>query len=158
MSSARLPTTSAREDRENLAILLREPFRLMTDLLHERLAARGHGDVRVAHGAVFQFLDHEGTSVSELARRARVTKQSMAELVRHLEERGYVERVPDPLDRRARLVLATARGREVLAIARELAADLEARAAARLGGDRLEDLRGLLGELMAALPDPDEGA
>ena len=129
----------------------------MTDLLHARLAARGHADVRVAHGAVFQFLDDGGTSVS-FARRARVTKQSMAELVRHLEERGYVERVPDPRDRRARLVRATARGREVFAIARKLAADLEARAAERLGRDRLEDLRGLLEELIAALPDPDPGA
>ena len=46
--------------------------------------------------------------MSELARRAQITKQSMSELVAHLERHGYVERVPDPDDRRAKLVRATA--------------------------------------------------
>ena len=96
MPPSRLPRTSAREQPENLAILLREPFRAGTELLHERLAERGHAAVRPPHGAVLQYLDDDGTQVSELARRAHVTKQSMAELVAHLERHGYVERVPDP--------------------------------------------------------------
>lgn len=146
-----LPRTSARERPENLAILLREPFRRMTDLLIERLAERGHGDVRAAHGAVFQFLDDDGTSVSELARRAQIAKQSMAELVGHLERTGHVERVPDPSDGRARLVRATRRGLEVFAISRELVAELDARIAERLGADRVAELRGLLEDLRAAL-------
>jgi DNA-binding MarR family transcriptional regulator len=45
-----------------------------------------------------------GTTVSVLAERAQITKQSMAGLVRHLEQHGYVERRPDPRDRRAKLV------------------------------------------------------
>ena len=49
----------------------------------------------------------------------------MAELVIHLEHRGYVERVPDPEDRRAKLVRATPRARELYAIARELVAETE---------------------------------
>jgi DNA-binding MarR family transcriptional regulator len=146
-----LPRTTAREQPENLAILLREPFRRMTDLLIERLAERGHGDVRTAHGAVFQFLDDDGTSVSELARRAQIAKQSMAELVGHLERTGYVERVPDPADRRARLVRATDRGRDVYAISRELVAEVDAQLTERLGTKRLAELRGLLEELDAAL-------
>jgi len=158
MPSPRLPRTSARERQEHLAILLREPFRLMTDLLYERLGARGYDDFRVAHGAVFQFLDDDGTSVSELARRAQVSKQSMAELVRHLEARGYVERVPDPRDRRARFVRTTHRGRDVYAVVRELTAELEDHVASRLGRDRLEELRTLLANLLAALPDVGESA
>ena len=46
--------------------------------------------------------------MSVLAERAAITKQSMAELVAHLERHGYVERVPDPTDRRAKLVRSTA--------------------------------------------------
>lgn len=53
---------------------------------------------------MFQYLDDAGTTVSVLAERAQITKQSMAELVRHLEVHGYVERVPDPKDGRAKLV------------------------------------------------------
>jgi DNA-binding MarR family transcriptional regulator len=148
---ARLPRTSAREQPENLAILLREPFRAGTELLHARLAERGHPAVRPPHGAALQYLDDDGTQVSELARRAQVTKQSMAELVAHLERHGYVERVPDPADRRARLVRATPRGREVYAIAREVVAELEARWTAQLGAARMRQLRALLEELNAGL-------
>ena len=149
--STRLPDTTARGAPENLAILLREPFRAMTAELHRRLAAEGHPEVRPAHGSVLQFLDDDGTRVSALAERAQMTKQSMAELVAHLERHGYVERVPDPADRRAKLVRATARGEEVYAIARDVMAEVTARATERLGARRMRELRALLEELNAAL-------
>ena len=149
--SSPLPHTSARLAPENLAILLREPFRTMTDELISELAARGHPHVRYAHGTVFQFLDDDGTRVSVLAERARVTKQAMAQLVEHLEHHGYVERIPDPRDRRAKLVCATDRGREVFAVARALMADIDGRLRTRLGAAKLTQLRALLQELDAAL-------
>jgi DNA-binding MarR family transcriptional regulator len=143
--------TSARREPENLAILLREPFRAMTDELMQRLAERGHPQVRFAHGNVFQYLDDEGTHVSVLAGRAGVSKQAMAQLVAHLEQHGYVERVPDPADGRAKLVRATERGREVFAIARELIAEVDARLDQRLGRAKKQRLRVLLQELDDAL-------
>jgi DNA-binding MarR family transcriptional regulator len=145
--SSRLPQTTARNAPENLAILLREPFRAMTDLLIARLAERGHPEVRAAHGAVFEYLDDDGTRVSVLAERAGMTKQSMTELVTHLERHGYVERIPDPADGRARLVCATDRGREVFAIARDAIVDVQARLDARLGAERMRTLRELLEEI-----------
>ena len=132
---------------QNLGVLLREPFRIGSDELHRRIAERGHPEVRAPHGDVFGFLDDEGTQVSELARRAQITKQSMAELVAHLERHGYVERVPDPGDRRAKLVRATARGREVYAIAREVIAEIESEWTALLGANKMRRLRDLLQEL-----------
>ena len=110
--SSRLPDTTARRAPENVGVLLREPFLALTEQVHERLAEAGYPEIRPAHGTVFQFLDDEGTRVSVLAERAQMTKQSMAELVAHLEAHGYVERVPDPSDRRAKLVRATRRGRQ----------------------------------------------
>jgi DNA-binding MarR family transcriptional regulator len=142
--SSRLPKTTARAAPENLAILLREPFQAMTDELLAHLAARGHGAVRPPHAAVFEFLDDDGTRVSVLAERARITKQSMAELVAHLEAAGYVTRAPDPQDGRAKLVRATAKGREVYAIARETVAELERRVTERLGERDAARLRTLL--------------
>ena len=82
---------------------------------------------------MLQFLDDAGTRVSVLAARAQMTKQSMAQLVAHLEAHGYVERVPDPADGRAKLVRATARGREVFALVREFIAELDARLDERMG-------------------------
>ena len=152
--STGLPDTRARrssEKSENLGILLREPFRVGSEILHERLAERGHPEVRPPHGDVMQYLDDAGTQVSVLAQRAQITKQSMAELVLHLERHGYVERVPDPADRRAKLVRVTGRGEELYAIAREVVGELEAEWTRSLGKAKMRQLRGLLVELNAAL-------
>ena len=149
--SSSLPKTSSRNAPENLAILLREPFRAGTELLHRRFAERGHTDIRPPHGNVMQFLDDAGTRVSVLAERAQMTKQSMAELVVHLERLGYVERVPDPSDRRAKLVRATPRGKQLYAIARDVVAEIEAEWTKRLGKTKMRQLRALLEELNAGL-------
>jgi DNA-binding MarR family transcriptional regulator len=149
--SSRFPDTSARGRPENLGVLLREPFRVGTERLHQRFAERGHPDIRTPHGNLFPYLDDEGTRVSVLAERAQITKQSMAELVAHLERHGYVERIPDPSDRRAKLVRTTARGNELYAIAREFVAELEAEWTRRLGKQKMRQLRELLEELNAEL-------
>jgi DNA-binding MarR family transcriptional regulator len=149
--SSRLPKTSARRAPENLAILLREPFRAGTELLHRRFAERGHPEIRPPHGNVMQYLDDGGTRVSVLAERAQMTKQSMAELVAHLEQLGYVDRVPDPSDRRAKLVRATPQGKQLYAIAREVVAEIEAEWTRRLGKAKMRRLRELLEELNADL-------
>jgi DNA-binding MarR family transcriptional regulator len=149
--SSRPPETAARRRHENLAILLREPFRAGTERLHRRFAERGHPDIRPPHGNVMQFLDDGGTRVSVLAERAQMTKQSMAELVAHLERLGYVERVPDPSDRRAKLVRATPRGKQLYAIARDVVAEIEVEWTRSLGKNKLRHLRELLEELNAGL-------
>jgi DNA-binding MarR family transcriptional regulator len=128
----------------NLGALLRDPFHELTAHIHARLAEQGHPQVRTAHGNVFQFLDDDGTRVSVLAERAQMTKQSMGELVAHLEAHGYVERVPDPADGRAKLVRATQSGRDVYPLARAAIAEVEARWADRIGSARLTELRQLL--------------
>lgn len=151
MSNATLPRTTAREAPENIAILLREPFRAMTDELMQRLAERGHPEVRFAHGNVFQYLDDDGTRIGVLAERAGVSKQAMAQLVTHLERHGYVERSVDPADRRAQLIRATDRGREVFALAREFMAEIDARLEQRLGPADKRRLRELLEALNDAL-------
>jgi DNA-binding MarR family transcriptional regulator len=151
--SRRLPDTTARSAPENLAVLLREPLLAVNDHVHARLCQAGHPEVRTAHGVVFQFIDDAGTHVSALAQRAQMTKQSMAELVAHLERHGYVERIPDPADRRAKLVRVTPRGRETIPLAREAIAEVEARWSEALGERDMERLRGLLERLNAGLAD-----
>jgi DNA-binding MarR family transcriptional regulator len=152
LPKSRLPHTTARARPEGLAILLREPFRTMSEQLIERLAERGYGEVRYPHGNVLQYLDDDGTRVSVLAERAGLTKQAMAQLVEHLEAHGYVRRVPDPRDRRAKLVRATARGREVYAVVRDFLADLDARLDRELGAAKVRRLRALLEELGGLWP------
>ena len=83
-----------------------------------------------------------------------MTRQSMTQLVEHLERHRYVERVPDPGDGRAQLVRATARGQDVFAVVREFVAEVESRLGARLGAAKLARLRALLHELGEALDAP----
>jgi DNA-binding MarR family transcriptional regulator len=139
--SRRIPMREGRERPLNVVSLLRETFMTLNDLVIIRLAERGHGALRPSHGAVFQYLDDTGTTVSVLAERAQMTKQAMAELVQHLETHGYVVRVPDPSDRRAKLVQPTERGREVFAIAQELIPEIESRIRRVIGADRARELR-----------------
>lgn len=139
--STRIPQLAGEERPVNLAVLMREAFVALNDMVVARLAERGHDVVRPAHGAVFQYLDDTGTTVSVLAERAQMTKQAMAELVQHLESHGYLTRVPDPDDRRAKLVLPTERGHEVIAIAQGLVPELEGQVTKLLGVDRTRVLR-----------------
>src|SRR3954447_26250951 len=139
--STRRPITDGRPRPDNLAVLIRDVYVALNDLVLVRLAERGHGVVRPVHSAVFEHLDETGTTVSALADRAQMTKQAMAELVAHLEAHGYVVREPDPTDRRAKLVRPTALGREVVGIAQELVPELEARAGELIGADRVATLR-----------------
>jgi DNA-binding MarR family transcriptional regulator len=149
--SSRLPETPARQRPEHLGILLREPYRVANEQLHRRFAERGHRDIRTPHGNVFAYLDDRGTRVSVLAERAQITKQSMAELVDHLERRGYVERVPDPGDGRAKLVQATKKGNELYAIARDFVAEVEEEWTRVLGKRKMRELKSLLAELNDAI-------
>lgn len=139
--STRIPVLAGRERPHNLVVQLREAFTALNDLVVPHLVEHGFSDFRPAHGAVFQYLDDTGTTVSTLAARAQMTKQAMAELVAHLESSGYVVREPDPDDRRAKLVLPTARGREVLDVAQRLAPEIEERVERVLGPVRLSALR-----------------
>lgn len=138
--SRRIPALAGRRRPANLAVLLRETFVAINDLVLTRLAEQGHDAVRPAHAAVFQYLDDTGTTVSLLAERAQMTKQAMAELVQHLEAHDYVLRVPDPTDRRAKLVVPTERGLDVITFAQGLAPDLEEQIKELIGADRLRAL------------------
>jgi DNA-binding MarR family transcriptional regulator len=135
--------------RPNIVALLRDAYLALNDQVLVRLAESGHGEVRPAHAAVFQYLDDTGTTVSRLAERARMTKQAMAELVAHLEKHGYVIRRPSPDDRRAKAVLPTERGREVKAIAQAMVPEVEGQVADLLGPRRAAALRADLERLLA---------
>ncbi len=109
-----------------------------------KLRARGHDRLTLAHTALFSYLDLSGTSVTTLAERAGMTKQSMRQLVLDLEEKGYVTRVPDPGDRRATLVTFTKEGWCFVRDAQEVKQEMEAEYLAILGPQGFEDLKGAL--------------
>jgi DNA-binding MarR family transcriptional regulator len=114
------------------------------------LVAAGYGDIRPTHGCVFRFVHEDGMRLTDLATAAGMTKQSLGEIVDDLADRGYVERLPDPADRRAKLIHLTERGEEAQAIGLRLFAKIEKRWGERYGADRFAALRLLLEEIAAA--------
>jgi DNA-binding MarR family transcriptional regulator len=136
-----------------LGALLRIPFQAITARIAADLAAAGFTDLRPAYLAVFQHLDAEGSRLTDLAHRAQVTKQSMGALVDRLERWGYVERIPDPRDRRARIVRRTARGWTVERTARASIRALEDEWTQRVGAERMRQCRAVLEEIVAVLDD-----
>jgi DNA-binding MarR family transcriptional regulator len=141
------------EDRRMIGALLRIPREATVRRVLAGLAAAGFGDVRPAHFTVFQHMPPEGIRLTALAEEALLTKQSMGYLVDDLEALGYVERVPDPADRRAKVVRLTARGRAVEETVRATIREIEADWAARLGQEEYEHLTRLLRALIAVLSD-----
>lgn len=130
--------------------LLLAAFQLFEDRIVEGIRSLGFSDFRLSDTYVFRNLDPGGTRITTLARRARVTKQSMSEFVRGLERRGYVERTPDPGDGRAKRVRLTARGRDVTDAARRVHRSLVEEWGDALGAREFVRLRELLGTLLVA--------
>lgn len=121
------------------------------DRVHEQLATAGFGDVRPAHGFVFQYLSfHKTATAVGIGEHLGITKQAAVQLIDELTKRGYVERRPHPTDRRARAISLTARGWECVERVVAAWADIEREWATLIGPDRLGKLHDDLATLTAA--------
>jgi DNA-binding MarR family transcriptional regulator len=134
-----------------LGALLRLASQAMTERFNVWIKSSGFADIQPAHSAVIQPLWEaaDGARITALARASRITKQSMSALIADLEAAGYVERVDDPDDARATRVRLTSHGRAYGRAVRAFARGIEAEWAARIGTQRVQELRGTL-ELLRA--------
>jgi DNA-binding MarR family transcriptional regulator len=143
------------DDPENrqalIGALLAIPHYELQQRVQAGFAAAGLPEIRPAHNAIFQWLPVEGARVTELAERIGTTKQAVGYLVDYLETHDFLERVPDPSDRRALIVRRTEKGWLVNQTARQLVEDVQADWAERIGPANMTQLRKLLGELVLAL-------
>jgi MarR family transcriptional regulator, temperature-dependent positive regulator of motility len=131
-----------------LARLLGLALAELTARLRARLAAAGFDDQRPAHDAVFAHLPPEGITLSELARRAGISKQAMSELVVDLEAKDYVARRRDPADRRVRIIEFTPRGWAAIRVALAAFDEIEHELVDQLGAPRIASLRSVLSDLL----------
>jgi DNA-binding MarR family transcriptional regulator len=136
-------------DRDDLGFLLAKASQRWNELLAERFAEAGYGDVRPAYGSVLlPLFEEDGLRMGELARRARLSKQTMTDLVRRLEREELVERRADPADARASVIFLTARSRAFEPVAAGVLAELDRLVRARLDGEQVEELKTALRELL----------
>ena len=130
----------------NLGLLLFIPYRFMESAVLAALKAHGH-DIPLNQARVFQRIAPGGSRLAELAEAAQVSKQTLGSIVDQLERAGYVHRVPDPHDARARLVTVTAKGRELVELSIPVVRQIEVAWEAHLGRDQTRELRRTLAAL-----------
>jgi DNA-binding MarR family transcriptional regulator len=119
-------STAARATTENVGFLLAKAQQRFNELLGERFAAAGFGDVRASYGSVLvPLFERDGARLGELAAAARLSKQAMTGLVARCESAALVERERDRVDGRAFNVRLTARGRAFRAVAEQVLGELD---------------------------------
>jgi DNA-binding MarR family transcriptional regulator len=156
MSNARLQSTPVPAEpgpsvtRQNLGFLLAKASQRWNELLYERFVARGFPEVRPAYGSILvPLFEEDELRIGELARRARLAKQTLTTMVRLLERDGLVERQRDPADGRAFLVRLTPRARRLRPVADEVLRELDELVRSRLTANQRAALPAALKEVIA---------
>lgn len=148
-----MTTTRRRRERQelnpDLGVLSARLWDSIQAELFERLAEAGHEDLHPRHAAVLAYLDEDGVRATDLARLSGRHKQVIGRLVDELEQLGYVERRPDPADRRAKLIVPTERGLAQLRLGDEIIAEIERRHAEATGPRIYAEFRNILRGLVA---------
>jgi DNA-binding MarR family transcriptional regulator len=141
--------------RDNLGFLLAKASQRWNELLQEAFAAAGFPEVRASYGSVLlPLFEEDGLRMGEIARRARLSKQTMTTLVRLAERDGLVERRGDADDRRATRVYLSAKGRRFQPVAERVLEGLDAAALDALGERALGSTARALSTLADLAPGP----
>jgi MarR family transcriptional regulator, organic hydroperoxide resistance regulator len=136
--------------RDNLGFLLAKASQRWNELLYERFAAAGFPEIRPAYGSILvPLFEEDGLRIGELARRARLAKQTMTTMVRLLERDGLVGRERDPGDGRAVRVRLTPRARQALPVVERTLRELDQLVGSRLTANQQAALPAALKEVIA---------
>jgi DNA-binding MarR family transcriptional regulator len=140
-------------DSPRMGALLRLAWQRVRERIYRGVQDDGYRDLNPAHVSLFRYEGLDGRRPTQLAETMQITKQSINDLLRHLEQQGYLECRPDPDDRRARLVHLTARGRRLDATVRTHAHAAEREFAHELGEESFRELYGMLLKISASRGD-----
>lgn len=99
--------TSEETARELLALLP-----LINRILVAELRQEAGEDTTMPQFRVLAYLLEEPLTLSDIARRRRVSLQAAGELIQTLVDREWINRVPDPHDRRQMLLHLTEKGQQ----------------------------------------------
>lgn len=153
--SSELRTCSDEEHAPYVGAMLRVVWQWVRDQLSAGVVAAGYDDLNAAHVGLWRYPGLDGLRPSQLAERLGITKQSINDLLGHLEQHGYVVRMPDPADGRARVIRLTPKGRRLQQTIYAEAGAAEQRIAETLGRQRFAQLHSsleLLAERLEASP------
>ncbi|HEY5349574.1 MAG TPA: MarR family winged helix-turn-helix transcriptional regulator [Candidatus Lustribacter sp.] len=134
---------------EHLGWLLGRADLLFAEGVTRAMHERGFAGIRLVHIALIRNVDEHGTRITDIARRAGMTKQATGQLVAEFVDLGYVRLVPDPGDGRAKVARYTAKGKRLLVAIVASIAQTEDAVSATIGGAQLDTLKATLGQLLS---------
>jgi len=145
----RLRKTTLRGTRENLGFLLAKASQRWNELLHGAFRRAGYGDVRPAHGSILvPLFEEDGLRMGELAKRSRLSKQTMTALIRVMEQRRLILRRRDSTDARASRIYLMPRTRRFKAVVEGILREMDELVKARLTSGHKAQLTAALKMLM----------
>src|ERR671938_1239837 len=124
-----------------IGALLRMPWEQVLKRMLARLHEHGFDDLDVPHVNLLLYPGPQGARPVELAARRGISKQAANYLLGELERLGYLERLPDPDDRRSKRVVLTQHGEQAAHTIRDAMSEIERDWEEQLGADRFAQLR-----------------
>ncbi len=152
-SSAGPPSADVPADMpgDELVVLVIRAAKAIVDGLRAARPAGSSSPMTVVHGLAARYLrGRDDVTTVDLARHLGITKQSASEVVSLLERTGTVRRAPHPSDGRARVILLTEEGNARLEVGRERWNRIEDGWAELVGREKLDVMRDVLEEILAA--------
>jgi DNA-binding MarR family transcriptional regulator len=119
----------------------------------DRVKLLGHTGLRHAHEKVLRPLTPSGNRLVDVAREAGVSKNAIGQLANELEEMGYIERVPDATDARAKNLRHTNKGLQLQKDVITASEEFNEQMVEMLGKRKTEQLTKLMAELSTAIRD-----
>jgi DNA-binding MarR family transcriptional regulator len=135
---------------EHLGWLLGRADLLFAEGVTRAMHERGFAGIRLVHIALNRNVDENGTRISEIARRAGMTKQATGQLVAEFVELGYIRLIPDPDDGRAKVARYTAKGKRLLVAIVASIEQTEDAVSEKIGPTQLAALKAALGILLTS--------
>jgi DNA-binding MarR family transcriptional regulator len=133
---------------EHIGRLLLRAHRAFSERALQKLRKLGHTRLSMVHTTLLPHLDVNGTQATVLAERVGITKQAAGRVIADLEREGYVQRLPDPTDQRASMIVFTDAGRQFLVDAYHVKKEIEREYTALLGAERMQQFRNILQDLL----------
>jgi DNA-binding MarR family transcriptional regulator len=134
---------------EHLGWLLGRADLVFAESVTRAMHERGFAGIRLVHIALIRNVDENGTRISDIARRAGMTKQATGQLVAEFVELGYIRLVPDPDDGRAKIARYTAKGKRLLVAIVASIEETEDAVSAAIGAKQLASLKATLRSLLS---------
>lgn len=127
---------------------------LQSETMHELTDQRGHGGLKISFEPYISLVGSDGCRLTELADALAISKQACSQTARQIEAAGYITRIADPLDGRAKILVLTDHGQQLVRDGAETAHDLENNFRSRMGDQAISNLIKHLAALHGGLALP----